>query len=323
MSVAVIIVNYNSGEYLSRCLDSIAAQTLAPSRVLVIDNASVDGSSQRAATQYPNVEFTRNDDNLGFAAANNQGLEKLAKGGRTEFVALLNPDAFADPKWLQALVSAAGRHPGAASFASRMMVAGQPDVLDGFGDVYHVSGLAWRRYHGRTTASVVLAEEPVFGACAGAALYRLDSVLEVGGFDEDLFCYVEDVDLAFRLQLAGFACVAVPNAVVDHVGKASSLNRPEFPLFYGHRNLIWVYVTNMPAAWLIATLPLHVLVNALGLVSSMFRGDGRVVARAQLEALRGLKVAVAKRRAGANRDVRLWPVISKSLTRCVRRMPSR
>ena len=78
----------------------------------------------------------------------------------------------------------------------------------------------------------------------------------------------------------------------------------------------------MPATWLIATLPLHVLVNVLGLVWSMFRGEGRVVARAQLEALRGLKVAVAKRRAGPNRDVRLWPVISKSLMRHVGRVPS-
>jgi GT2 family glycosyltransferase len=217
---------------------------------------------------------------------------------------------------------AATTHPDIASFACRMMLEGAHNVLDGAGDVYHVSGLAWRADHGRPLAERHLVERDVFGACGGAALYRLDGLRGIGGFDEDLFCYLEDVDVAFRLQRAGRRCLYVPSAVVCHVGGASTPNNPEFRLYHGHRNMIRVYLKNMPTMLLIATLPLHIAVNLMALVRSIWRGDVRIVARAKLDALHALPRVLAQRRSTRMTDVAdtrtVWRSMSKAFVRNVR-----
>ncbi len=100
-------------------------------------------------------------------------------------------------------------------------------------------------------------EREVFSACAAAALYRRDVFEALGGLDEDFFCYMEDVDLGFRLRLAGWGCTYVPTAVVHHVGSATSGRRSHFTTYHGHRNLVWVFFKNMPGALLWLYLPQH------------------------------------------------------------------
>ena len=197
-SIAVIIVNFNSGTLLGECLRHLRAQTRRPERVIVVDNASSDGSADRLESEYPEVECVRSDRNLGFAAANNLAARRA---GEVEWLALLNPDAFPQPDWLERLLAATRVHLECASFGSRLVDASDSDRLDGTGDVYHVSGLAWRRDHGRLTATDASVSGEIFAPCAAAALYRRDAFLEAGGFDEDFFCYFEDVDLGFRLRL--------------------------------------------------------------------------------------------------------------------------
>lgn len=148
--VAVIIVNFNSGTLLSQCLRCLRAQTRRPERLIVVDNASHDGSADRLEHDYPEVELVRLDHNLGFAAANNLAARRA---GQVEWLALLNPDAFPEPQWLERLLAAAVTCPDCASFGARLLDAGDPGRLDGTGDVYHVSGLAWRRDHGRPVAA--------------------------------------------------------------------------------------------------------------------------------------------------------------------------
>ncbi len=144
MPITVIIINWNSGELLTECLRRLKAQTIQPERVLVVDNASTDGSLLNAGKLAKNVTVFRMNTNLGFAAGNNHALAECD----TEFVALLNPDAFPEADWLERLLAAARAHPEVAAFGSRQLCHGDPEVLDGIGDNYHMSGLAWRDRYG-------------------------------------------------------------------------------------------------------------------------------------------------------------------------------
>lgn len=293
MRAAVLVVTWNSGPLLGRCLDSLARQTRLPDRIIVVDNASTDGSP-RAAEGRPGVELVALPENAGFAAANNLG---MARATDCELVALLNPDAFPEPGWLEALVAAAAAHPEAASFGSHMLSDADPTLIDGVGDVYHAGGLHWRQGHGAPAASMTAAGREIFSACAAAALYRRDLFLRTGGFDESFFCYAEDVDLGFRLRLLGHTCRYVPGAVVRHVGSATAGTDSAFSVYHGHRNMVWTYVKNMPGMLFWLYLPQHLLANVAALAWFSRRGRLPAVLRAKLDAVGGLGAAWQKRRA--------------------------
>ena len=322
-SATVVIVTWNAREHLPRCLTAVAAQTVPPDRLILVDNGSTDGTpavAREGVAAEPGLsgrtEIVELSSNLGFAAANNRAIAICD----TEYVALLNPDAFPHPDWLERLLAAAGRHPEAASFGSRQMIDGHPGIIDGLGDVYHASGLSWRRGHGRRLEQADLVEREIFSACAAAALHRRAALVEVGGFDADFFCYFEDVDLGFRLRLAGFASVSVPAAVVDHVGSASSGGkRSEFAVYHGHRNLVWCFLKNMPNPLFLPLLLAHFLQFILSLLKFSLRRQGRVIARAQWHALEKIphfwkkRREIQRRRRTSWQDV--WRVLDKSLWR--------
>ncbi|MGA9164509.1 MAG: glycosyltransferase family 2 protein [Thiobacillus sp.] len=311
--VTVIIVNWNGGDLLRRCLSDLLRQTVPPARILVMDNDSSDGSAERVAG-LPGVTMRMLGGNLGFAAGNNRAFAECD----TEFVALLNPDAFPEPDWLEKLLAAARAYPDVAAFGSRQMAEEVDGVVDGLGDVYHLSGLVWRRGHGRSLEPSDLVPCEIFSPCAGAALYRRAALAEVGGFDEDFFCYVEDVDLGFRLRLAGYRSLYVPDAVVHHVGSATTGGQhSDFSVYHGHRNLVWTYVKNMPGWLFWAFLPAHLLLNFVTLIHFTLSGQGRVIWRAKRDALTGIhgmwrkrKQLQAMRRASLT-DI--WRVLDKRL----------
>ena len=283
--LTVIIVNYNGGRYLDRCLQALAAQTAPPRQVVLVDNASTDGSAEHAEQAFPWLRVIRCPENQGFAAANNLA---VACSEPSEWLALLNPDAFPAPDWLAALQQAAHDYPQYAVFGSRLLDAADPAQLDGAGDCYHVSGLAWRHGHGLSACQHGLRVEEIFAPCAAAALYRRQAFLEADGFDERFFCYMEDVDLGFRLRLLGYRCLYAPAAVVHHIGSGATGIRSDFATYYGHRNLVWTYCKNMPAPWFWLYLPAHLVFNLLSLSWLGWRGQGRIAVRAKWDALREL-----------------------------------
>jgi GT2 family glycosyltransferase len=304
-NVTVIVVNFNGGFLLRRCIAALAAQTVRSFEVVLVDNGSTDGSLEALGELSSNVRMIRTGRNLGFAAANNVGLRE----SRSEWVALVNPDAFPAPDWLQRMLDVAGRRPEFDSFASRTVLADQPDLLDGAGDVYHVSGLFWRRGHAASGDTHFVDDEEVFCPCAAAALYRRSALERVGGFDEDFFCYAEDVDLGFRLRLSGSRCLYVAGAVVAHVGSAITGRRSDFSVYYGHRNLVWAYVKNMPPALFWAYLPAHLALNLVTVLWFAARGQGRVIVRAKWDAMASLARMWSKRRAiQADRRVGAWEI---------------
>ena len=290
--MSIVIVDWNAAELVTRCLAAIACQTKQPSSVLLVDNASRRETWQYVTGHTLPVEMIRLAGNSGFAAGTNCGISLVPDA---EWVAFLNPDAFPEPSWLERLLAAAQAHPEYSFFASRQVMADSPGLLDGTGDAYATTGLGWRRDHGEPVARARSEPEEVFGPCAAAALYRRDALLEVGGLDEHFFCYFEDVDLAFRLRLSGHRCLYVPDAVVHHVGSATSGGRSDFSVYHGHRNLVWTFVKNMPGPLLALYWPAHLLLNLVSLAWFTLRGQGRAIWRAKRDAVRGLPRVLRQR----------------------------
>jgi GT2 family glycosyltransferase len=312
MTVAVLIVNWNGRDLLSQCLESLERQRRQPDHIVVVDNGSSDDSLARADERLRHVELIRLPENAGFARANNLAARAAR---RFDTLALLNPDAVANAGWLEALMDAADREPTVAAFASQMRLASAPTYLDGAGDSYHVSGRAWRNGHKMRWADWPAAKSEVFAPCAAAALYRRDAFEEVGGFDERYFCYFEDVDLGFRLRLRGHRCLYVPTAIVEHVSSALSGYRSDFAVYHGERNAVWTFVKDMPGPLLWAYLPQHLALNIAALMYYPWRGQGRVVAKAKIDAFLGLRSVLRHRReVQRTRRVGAW-----SLRRAMRR----
>jgi GT2 family glycosyltransferase len=315
--VTVVVVNHNGGDYLGRCLCALEAQQLVPPEIIVVDNASTDGSIDGITARHPRVKVLKLQENLGFARANNLAIRTSVD---SEWVVLLNPDAFPEPTWFEALLRGARANPEFSFFACHMLKANDPSRVDGQGDAYHVSGRAWRQQEGAWLAEFTEHQpEEVFSSCAAAAMYRRDYFLEIGGFDEDFFCYFEDVDLGFQLRLLGHRCLYVPEAVVHHVGSAITGKHSEFSLYHGHRNLVWTYVKNMPWPLFWLYLPQHILLNIISVLWFTLRGQGRILCKAKWDALRDLPRVWRQRKSiQSRRRVTSWELrrlMSKGLLR--------
>lgn len=261
-AVSVLIVAYRSGDTLPRCLAALRAQSFGDFEIVLADNSPEDASARTSADADPAIRYLDNGGNVGFAAGNNRAAE-VATGG---WLALLNPDAFPEPDWLASLVAAAERRPGVRCFTSLQLDDADPNCLDGAGDVMTAAGVGYRGGY-RSPRSATPPEGEVFSPCGAAMLIDRALFLDLGGFDERFFCYCEDLDLGWRLRLRGEPVVFVPEAVVRHVGGASSEgSRSAFALRHGARNRLWTFVKNTPPLLLLATAPLH-LAATLGLAA--------------------------------------------------------
>jgi GT2 family glycosyltransferase len=244
VEAAVVIPNFNGERWLPGVLESVAAQTLAPAEVVVVDDGSTDGSLALLAARFPAVRVLALGDNGGFARTVNAGLRAV----RAEAVALINTDVRLAPDWLERALAALT--PADAAVATKMVDLEDPSVLYDAGDVLRRDGAAEQR--GRFERDTGRYDTPgeVFSACAGAALYRRAAVLACGGFDESLGTYLEDVDLGLRLRLAGWRCRWEPRAVAGHAGGGSSAGLRHGPGAWVERNTLLLVAGAFPLRWL-------------------------------------------------------------------------
>lgn len=240
--VSIIIVNWNGAHHLPVCLNALRRQTYRAFEIILVDNASRDNSLALIATDYPEVQVVALRENRGFTGGNNAGL----RAARGEIVALLNNDTEADEHWLAEVVAAFERHPEAGSVASKMKLFDQRDTFHTAGDFYRVDGLPGNRGVWEIDRGQYDREEYVFSACGGSAAYRRSMLDQIGLLDEDFFFSCEDIDLAWRAQLAGWKCVYAPRAVVYHKLKATGGGTTAS--YYDGRNFIWVIAKNYPAS---------------------------------------------------------------------------
>ena len=241
---SIIIPNWNGAHHLPTCLDSLRRQSYPSFEVIVVDNGSSDGSLELLGRDYPEMRVVTLPENRGFAGGVNAGIRE-AQG---EIIAVFNNDAEADSRWLEKLAGALARYPEAGMATPKVLLFDRREVINTAGDFYGVDGVpgnrgVWQRDEGQFDL-----EEYVFGAAGVAAAYRRAMLDEVGLFDEEFFSFCEDVDLAWRAQLAGWKCVYVPTAVVYH--KLSATGGGKIASYYCGRNFIYVIAKDYPTSLL-------------------------------------------------------------------------
>ena len=310
--ISVIVLNYNGRGFLDGCLTSLASQTYSDFEVIVVDNGSRDGSPDYIEENYPWVRLAKNDENLGFAGGTNVGI-RAAKG---EFIITLNNDSRADSRFIEELIKPMA-DPEVGVCAAKMLF---PDGrINSAGICISRSGAAWDRGMFEPDRGQYEFVEEVFGACAGAALYRREMLDEIGLFDEDFFLYLEDVDLAFRARLAGWKCLYVPGArVIHHHGGTAGVGL-DLAVYYGNRNIVWYPIKDFPFRLLITSLPFIVARNLAVIPYYALRGQGGVILKSKLDALKGVVKMMEKRKdvvrradySQINRFVEIWGGIKR------------
>ena len=244
--VTVVIPNWNGMDYIRVCLDSLRKQDTDDFSVLVIDNASEDGSDLVIEQEYPEVRLERMPENLGFAGGVNEGIRRV----ESPYVLLLNNDIECDPGFVSALTKEIEKNAKIFSVSSRMINYRERELLDDCGDIYTVLGWGAQRGVGQKVTDPVYAKPcRVFSSCAGAAIYRMSVFAEIGAFDTDHFAYLEDIDVGYRAKIYGYENRYCPEAVVYHWGSGSSgaVKYSEFKVRISARNNIYLIYKNMPA----------------------------------------------------------------------------
>ena len=291
--ISVIVLTYNGRAWLEPCLSALAAQAGAPPfEIVLVDNASTDGSAGLVAARFPSVRIVENERNLGFAGGNNAG----ARAARGETLAFLNNDTIASPDWLACLHAALAEAPDRTLVTSRIVFLDRPDIIDSAGDGYLRAGGAFKHGHGAPTSGFMSARE-VFGACGAAFAVRRELFERLGGFDEDFFMVYEDVDLSYRARLVGCRCWYAADAVVRHAGSGTLGVMSAAAVFHGQRNLEWTWFKNTPPGLLLRTFPAHVAYSMAGVAHYAAKGSLGPALKGKLSALLGLPRLLAKRRA--------------------------
>jgi GT2 family glycosyltransferase len=242
LCASVIIPNFNGLRLLPICLGSLESQSYPTTctEIILVDDASADGSVAYVREYHPRVQVVQLQHNRGLAAACNAGAA-VAHG---ELLVMLNNDTEPEPGWLAALSAAAAQHSRAGAIASKMLLYDRRDTLHSAGDTMGADGIprnrgVWQRDDGQYDS-----ELEVFGGCGGGVAYRREAWLAAGGFDERLFMYLEDVDLAWRLRLLGWDAVFAPEARLYH--HLSATGGGVLASYYTGRNTIWVIAKDMP-----------------------------------------------------------------------------
>ena len=246
MRVSVVVPVWNGLRWLPGLIASLRAQTVAPLETIAVYNGSTDGSREWLAQHAPEIRVLEQSENTGFAAAANRGVREAAG----EAIALVNTDVELDPEWLERAVAALEAGERVASVATKMVDLADPGVLYDAGDILRRDGVCEQR--GRFRHDDGRWDEPgdVFAACAGAALYRRAALLEIKGFDERFFAYLEDVDVGLRLRLAGWTCAWEPRAVARHAGEGSADAGARSPAGWAERNTLLLVARAFPLRWM-------------------------------------------------------------------------
>lgn len=251
----IVIPNYNGINYIEACLDSIYAGTATDVEVIVVDNASTDGSLALVEEKFPQVRVIKNGKNTGFSVAVNQGIA----ASRTPYVILLNNDTRVDKTFVHELerVLDMDKDGRVFSASARMISLYDREKTDDAGDFYCALGWAFARGKGKNPALYHKNRE-IFASCAGAAIYRraLLSDEKVGMFDEEHFAYFEDIDIGYRAKLSGYRNWFAADAVVYHAGSATSGSRYNaFKTKLAARNSVYLIYKNMPFLQIFVNLP--------------------------------------------------------------------
>ncbi|MCW5199289.1 glycosyltransferase family 2 protein [Desulfobulbus sp. F1] len=298
-AVNIVIPNWNGLRFLSDCLSSIERQQFDSWQITVVDNGSSDGSVEYLRKAYPQVHVIALPENRGFSAAVNAGI----LSSDVPYVFLLNNDTELPPDCLHHLLKAAEELREYDFFAPKMLSFHERTVLDGAGDGYLRGGAGYRLGTMEKDSEIYNQPGPVFGACAGAALYRRNIFDRIGLFDEDFFAYLEDVDLNLRLNRAGYKGYYVPAAKVYHIGSATSGSKfNPFTIRLSTRNSIYVLIKHYSLLLFLRFLPVIAIYQLCWLLFTIKKGHFGAYCQGLGEALRCFSKMRNKRQEIARHD---------------------
>ena len=246
MKVSVVTPNYNGKDFLYAYFESLIKNSNEIGEVIIVDNGSRDGSQEFIRNYREKVDFPivliENSQNLGFAEAVNQGISKA----RYDYIFSLNNDTVVEKSAILELLNLLNTEERIFSVSSKMVQFNNPKLIDDAGDDYTLLAYTKKRGNNQNLNNFIEVSE-IFSSCAGAALYRKDLLEELGGFDSEFFAYMEDVDLGYRARINGYKNMFCPNAVVYHIGSATTGSQyNEFKVRLAARNNVWVVYKNLP-----------------------------------------------------------------------------
>lgn len=290
-TVRVVVLTWNGRAWLDRCLSALADERTTTTEVVVVDNASDDGSADFVRDRFPWVRVIALPANVGFARGNNIG----AADATTDHLIFLNNDTEVAPGWLSALLEPVEADSTVGLVTSHIVFLDRPDIIDSAGDGYLRCGGAFKRGHGRP-AREAGPEDEVFGACGAAFLIRRELFARLHGFDERFFVVYEDVDLSYRARLLGARVMYAAGAVCRHAGGASLGWATGQAIYYGQRNLEWTWIQNSPPSILWRSLPQHIVYSLAAGLAYASQGQFRPWLAAKVAAVLGLPQALVRRR---------------------------
>jgi GT2 family glycosyltransferase len=307
---SVVIVTYNNHHEIEACLHS-ALRSLGPQdELIVVDNASSDGTAELISAAFPQITLVRAGNNLGFGGANNLGV----RHARGEYLAFLNPDTTVESGWLNALLDVLQAEPQVGMVTSRILLMNDPERVNTCGNDVHISGLTLCRGLGRPRHEYdTLAE---VAAVSGAAFAMRRALFEtLGGFDESYFLYLEDTDLSLRARLAGWRILYAPDSIVYHDYR---LTFGPHKTYYEERNRYWMLLKLLRARTLLALLPALLLAEVVtwGFVLLRERRNWRNKLRAYAAiVMRWPELQASRRQTQALRRVSDWQLLSPAAYR--------
>ncbi len=303
--VSFIVVNWNGKSCIEECLSSIQQQSYKPYEIIVVDNASTDGSRE-LLRQFPEISLIENKTNLGFGPANNQALERCAG----EIVALVNNDTILTPDWLQNLIQPLIANQKTGMCAGKTLSYDRREVIDNTGHLLYWDGMNRGRGRMQKDQGQFDCETEALFPSGCACLFRTAMLKQIGFFDEDFYLYGDDTELGIRARLAGWECSFVPKAIAYHHGSASLSYYHPSKFFYVERNRIWVAMKYFPIE-LVLLNPVFSGLRYLSHLLALATGKGvtgefakkqsglslfRVWLSAQISAGKGARAAWRKRR---------------------------
>lgn len=292
----VVIPNYNGIKYIEACLNSLYTGSVQDFDLIVVDNASSDGSYELIRDQFPKATLIRNEKNEGFSVAVNQGIEQ----SKTPYVILLNNDTEVAHDFIKELETVMDADESVFSASAKMIALHDQTKIDDAGDFYCALGWAFALGKGKQPQQFGKNYD-IFAACAGAAIYRRSCFEKVGLFDSNHFAYFEDIDIGYRANLYGYRNCFAAKSIVYHAGSATSGSRYNtFKTKLASRNSIYLVYKNMPLWQILLNSPLLLIGFTIKALFFIKKGFGK-------EYMQGLwnGVKLSKSESGRAHKVRL------------------
>ena len=259
--ISVIVVNWNGKQHLEDCFSSLLKQTYPGLEIIMVDNASNDGSVDFMKENFPEVKLVQNNTNIGFGPAVNKGMAE----GKSEYLIFLNNDLTLEPTCISELLKSLEK-PNVGGAIPKILMHGEKDKINSFGVDINYVGIACPRYiYEKDSDSLKEEEVP----CGGIFMFHRDIVDKLGGFDESIFFYHEDHDLSWRIRLLGLKMVVNPRAIIYHKYHFSR-NKDKF--YHSEKNRLYLLLKNYSLKTLIIILPAAVLVEIAQIFFALSQG---------------------------------------------------